>query len=155
MGEDGFDRKVLDEIHTPVGLDIHAETPEEIAVSIVSELIKEKNSVRKTSGYDAELLDYLTGEKEPDTKKALATIVARRGSAPRGIGTKMLVLEDGRIIGTIGGGCMESEVQHLCLRMLHEERAQGQIFTVDMTASQAEEEGLVCGGTIQVFMEVI
>ena len=37
----------------------------------------------------------------------------------------MLVLEDGRIIGTIGGGCMESEVQHLCLRMLHEERAQG------------------------------
>jgi xanthine dehydrogenase accessory factor len=67
----------------------------------------------------------------------------------------MLVLEDGRIIGTIGGGCMESEVQHLCLRMLHEERAQGQIFTVDMTASQAEEEGLVCGGTIQVFMEVI
>ena len=59
MGEDGFDRKVLDEIHTPVGLDIHAETPEEIAVSIVSELIKEKNSVRKTSGYDAELLDYL------------------------------------------------------------------------------------------------
>ena len=67
MEEDGFDRKVLDEIHTPVGLDIHAETPEEIAVSIVSELIKEKNSVRKTSGYDAELLDYLTGEKEPDT----------------------------------------------------------------------------------------
>ena len=57
MEEDGFDRKVLDEIHTPVGLDIHAETPEEIAVSIVSELIKEKNSVRKTSGYDAELLD--------------------------------------------------------------------------------------------------
>ena len=34
MEEDGFDRKVLDEIHTPVGLDIHAETPEEIAVSI-------------------------------------------------------------------------------------------------------------------------
>ena len=62
MEEDGFDRKVLDEIHTPVGLDIHAETPEEIAVSIVSELIKEKNSVRKTSGYDAELLDYLDGK---------------------------------------------------------------------------------------------
>lgn len=33
--------------------------------------------MRKTSGYDAELLDYLTGEKEPDTKKALATIVAK------------------------------------------------------------------------------
>lgn len=155
MEEEGVSRKLLDEIHTPVGLPINAETPEEIAVSIVSELIKEKNSVRKTSGYDTELLSYLTGEKEPDTKKALATIIARRGSAPRGIGTKMLVLADGRIIGTIGGGCMESEVQHLCLRMLHEEEAKGQIFTVDMTASQAEEEGLVCGGTIQVFLEVV
>ena len=71
------------------------------------------------------------------------------------VGTKMLVLEDGRIIGTIGGGCMESEVQHLCLRMLHEEHAEGRIFTVDMTASQAEEEGLVCGGTIRVFLEVV
>lgn len=71
MEEDGFDRKVLDEIHTPVGLDIHAETPEEIAVSIVSELIKEKNSVRKTSGYDAELLDYLTGEKSRTQRRHL------------------------------------------------------------------------------------
>lgn len=155
MEEEGVSRKLLEEIHTPVGLQINAETPEEIAISIVSELIKEKNNIRKTSGYDTELLSYLTGEKEPDTKKALATIIARRGSAPRAIGTKMLVLEDGRIIGTIGGGCMESEVQHLCLRMLHEEEAEGQIVTVDMTASQAEEEGLVCGGKIEVFLEVI
>ena len=155
MEEEGFDRALLDEIHTPVGLPINAETPEEIAVSIVSELIKEKNSMRKTSGYDPEILGYLTGEKEPDMKKALATIVARRGSAPRAVGTKMLVLEDGRIIGTIGGGCIESEVQHLCLRMLHEEEREGRIYTVDMTASQAEEEGLVCGGTIRVFLEVL
>ena len=155
MAEDGFDRKALDEIHTPVGLPINAETPEEIAVSIVSELIREKNHIKKTSGYDSELMGYLTGKSEPGMKRALATIISRRGSAPRGVGTKMLVLEDGRIIGTIGGGCMESEVQHLCLRMLHEEHAKGQIFTVDMTASQAEEEGLVCGGTIRVFLEVV
>ena len=155
MAEDGFDRKALDEIHTPVGLPINAETPEEIAVSIVSELIREKNHIKKTSGYDSELMGYLTGKSEPGMKRALATIISRRGSAPRGVGTKMLVLEDGRIIGTIGGGCMESEVQHLCLRMLHEEHAEGRIFTVDMTASQAEEEGLVCGGTIKVFLEVV
>lgn len=155
MAEDGFDRKALDEIHTPVGLPINAETPEEIAVSIVSELIREKNHMKKTSGYDSELMGYLTGKSEPGMKRALATIISRRGSAPRGVGTKMLVLEDGRIIGTIGGGCMESEVQHLCLRMLHEEHAEGRIFTVDMTASQAEEEGLVCGGTIRVFLEVV
>ena len=118
MAGDGFDRKALDEMHTPVGLSIHAETPEEIAVSIVAELIQIKNQTKKTAGYDSLLMEYLTGVKEQGQPKVLATIIARRGSAPRSIGTKMLVLGDGRIIGTIGGGCMESEVQHQCLRLL-------------------------------------
>ena len=48
MEEDGFDRAALDGIHTPVGLSIHAETPEEIAVSIVAELIQTKNQTKKT-----------------------------------------------------------------------------------------------------------
>ena len=155
MEEEGTDRQALDEIHTPVGLSIHAETPEEIAVSIVSELIMEKNSLQKTSGYDEELLEYLTGEREPETGKVLVTIISRRGSAPREIGTKMLVLEDGRVIGTIGGGCTESEVQHTGLRMLREGKKSGRIMKVDMTAAQAEEEGLVCGGTIEIFLEML
>ena len=155
MAEDGFDRKALDEMHTPVGLSIHAETPEEIAVSIVAELIQIKNQTKKTAGYDSLLMEYLTGVKEPGQPKVLATIIARRGSAPRSIGTKMLVLGDGRIIGTIGGGCMESEVQHQCLRLIHDGDRKGRIFKVDMTVSEAEEEGLVCGGTIQVFLEVL
>ena len=155
MAGDGFDRKALDEMHTPVGLSIHAETPEEIAVSIVAELIQIKNQTKKTAGYDSLLMEYLTGVKEPGQPKVLATIIARRGSAPRSIGTKMLVLGDGRIIGTIGGGCMESEVQHQCLRLIHDGDRKGRIFKVDMTVSEAEEEGLVCGGTIQVFLEVL
>ena len=153
MEEDGFDRAALDGIHTPVGLSIHAETPEEIAVSIVAELIQTKNQTKKTSGYDPLLMEYLTGAKETDQPKILATIIARRGSAPRSIGTKMLVLGDGRIIGTIGGGCMESEVQHQCLRLLHEENEMTRIIRADMTVAQAEDEGMVCGGTIDVFLE--
>ena len=153
MAEDGFDRKALDEMHTPVGLSIHAETPEEMAVSIVAELIQIKNQTKKTAGYDSLLMEYLTGVKEPGQPKVLATIIARRGSAPRSIGTKMLVLGDGRIIGTIGGGCMESEVQHQCLRLLREENAKTRIVCADMTVSQAEDEGMVCGGTIDVFLE--
>ena len=132
---------------------IYAETPEEIAISIVSELIYEKNSLRKTSGYSKELMQYLTGRKKTENGMALATIVSRRGSAPREIGTKMLVLADGTLIGTIGGGCMESEVMHQCLRLLHDKEKGGRLVTVDMTVSQAEEEGLVCGGTIKVFLE--
>ena len=66
----------------------------------------------------------------------------------------MLVLADGTLVGTIGGGCMESEVQHQCLRMIHDGEAERKDFKVDMTISEAEE-GLVCGGTIQVFLEVL
>ena len=60
--------------------------PEEIAISIVSELIHEKNSLRKTSGYKKELMEYLTGRKKAENGMALATIIERQGSAPREIG---------------------------------------------------------------------
>lgn len=153
--EEGFPESEVELLHTPVGLSIHAETPEEIAVSIVAELIMVKNSIKKTSGYDKELLACLTGESNPDQKKALATIVARQGSAPREIGTKMAVLSDGRIIGTIGGGCMESRIRNQCLHMLKEENPKSRIMLEDMSGQEAEEEGLVCGGRIRVFLEVL
>lgn len=155
LTEEGIDRETAESIHTPVGLSIHAETPEEIAVSIVAELILEKNKIRKISGYDRELLDCLTGKTMPEQKAALATIVTRRGSAPREIGTKMMVFADGRIVGTIGGGCMESRVQRQCLHMLKEEAPKSRLIFEDMTGDEAEEEGLVCGGTIQVYLEVL
>lgn len=101
------------------------------------------------------MLSYLTGEEALEQKKALATIVARRGSAPREIGTKMLVLEDGRLIGTLGGGCMESRIRQRCLHMLKNGETEGCLVYEDMTGKEAEEEGLVCGGTIQVYLEVL
>ena len=193
--EEGLPEAEVEKLKTPVGLDIHAETPEEIAVSIIAEIIAVKNSIKKTSGYDKELLEYLTGKYEDcqnSTKNinhsihngeqsiptkgylnmlnndisfstggaepshlALATIISRRGSAPREIGTKMLVLPDGRCIGTLGGGCMESRVQHQCLRLLHESIPQCRLIREDMTGNEAEEEGLVCGGTIRVFIETL
>ena len=153
--EEGFPESEVERLHTPVGLSIHAETPEEIAVSIVAELIMVKNSIKKTGGYDKELLACLTGESYPEQKKALATIVARQGSAPREIGTKMAVLSDGRIVGTIGGGCMESRIRNQCLHMLKEENPQSRLVLEDMSGQEAEEEGLVCGGRIRVFLEVL
>ena len=79
LKEEGIPEDVLNAIHSPVGLSIHAETPQEIAVSITAELIQEKNRFRKSMGYDDELLAFLTGEKNPGGKIALATIVDRRG----------------------------------------------------------------------------
>ena len=50
---------------------------------------------------------------------------------------------------------MESRVQHHCLHMLKEEKPKGCLVYEDMTGKEAEEEGLVCGGTIQVYLEVL
>lgn len=155
LAGEGIPSEILDEIHSPVGLPICAETPEEIAVSILGELIMTKNSMKKTSAYDADLLACLMEEKEADKKKALATIVFRQGSAPREIGTKMVVTEDGKTVGTIGGGCMESRIIHKCLRLLKEENPEGCLEEENMTGEEAEEEGLVCGGMIQVYAEVL
>ena len=88
-----------------------------------------------------------------DAQMVLATIVSRRGSAPRSVGTKMLVLADGRCIDTIGGGCMEAEVRNRALRLMHHADRQTQVCGVDMTAMDAEEEGMVCGGRIEVLLE--
>ena len=152
---EGISRDILDKIHSPVGLPIHAETPAEIAVSIVAELIMTKNRSKKSSGYDSELLSWLTAERPENQKIALATIIARRGSAPREIGTKMAVAMGGKTVGTVGGGCMESRIIHQCLGLLKEEHPKGRLTKENMTGEEAEEEGLVCGGTIQVYLEVL
>lgn len=154
LESEGVDKAGLDALYTPVGLKIHAETPEEIAVSIVAELIQVKNTAKKTEGYE-EFLPLLTGQEDPGLKKTLATIISRRGSAPRGIGTKMLVLETGRMTGTLGGGCMEAEVRGKCLHLIRNEGVRFMLETADLTNDDAGEEGLVCGGRIQVFLERI
>ena len=85
----------------------------------------------------------------------LATIVRRAGSAPRDVGTKMLLTETGSTIGSVGGGCMEAEVIRLARLWLKEKKAPVKIITADMSGVQAEDAGMVCGGRIEVLLEVI
>jgi xanthine dehydrogenase accessory factor len=153
LKDTGITSELLDKVHTPIGLSIGAETPEEIAVSIMAEIIQEKNKDRRISIYDKELLDYLTGKKDTKRQGILCTIVDKKGSAPREVGTKMLILEDGTTVGTIGGGCAESEIIQKGKLMLREVEHRPRLEMVDMTAAEAEAVGMVCGGTIQVYME--
>ncbi len=155
LEEKGTKRSRLEEVHTPIGLRIGAETPEEIAVSILAEIIQIKNADAKRSGYSKELMEVLLGEKQEHLKKVLATIVSRKGSAPRSVGTKMLILEDGTLIDTIGGGCAESDIIAKALLMMREGKIKFQICTVDMTREAAEDEGMVCGGKIEVMLELV
>ena len=153
LKEKGTQTEQIDSVYTPIGLDIGAETPEEIAISILAEVIQIKRKNSRAGIYSKELLSILCGEKYREQKKVLATIISRKGSAPRGVGTKMLVLEDGTIIDTIGGGCAESDVIAKALLMMRREEPYFQICTVDMSMEAAEEEGMVCGGRLEVMLE--
>ena len=82
-----------------------------------------------------------------------ATIVSRKGSAPRSVGTKMLIFEDGTTVDTIGGGCVESEIMQKALLMMRAGEPRFQVCRVDMTADAAEDEGMVCGGVVEVMLE--
>ena len=128
LHQKGVSRELLDSVHTPIGLKIGAETPEEIAVSIMAEIIQVKNSRDNSGGYSEEMLRGLMSED--GRKKTVATIVSRKGSAPRGIGTKMLIYEDGMTVDTIGGGCVESEIIQKALLMMRTGTPEFQICRV-------------------------
>lgn len=163
----GIRRELLDNVHTPIGLKIGAETPEEIAVSVMAEIIQVKNAANsgkrgehdsRTGGYSAEILNAVLGigpDSGAEMKKVLATIISRKGSAPRGTGTKMLILEDGRTIDTIGGGCIEGQIIQKALLMMRTGTPDFQTCRVDMTAGEAEDEGMVCGGVVEVMLETV
>ena len=150
--EKGCDKKVIDEVKSPIGLNIGAETPEEIGVAIMAEIIERKNQNKRVCGYPEDLQEAIRDTAHPG-KKMLATIITRKGSAPRNVGSKMLILEDGGCVGTIGGGCMEAEVLRKARGMMHENNTELKTEYVDMTGDDAEEEGMVCGGTIEVLLE--
>ena len=150
----GVCREALDGVHTPIGLKIGAETPEEIAVSVMAEIIRVKNAGSAKGGYSPELLDAVLNP-EDSREKVLATIITRKGSAPRSVGTKMLIRADGTTVDTIGGGCIESEVIRKALLMMRAENEGFRLCTVDMTADAAEDEGMVCGGVVEVMLEKV
>ena len=150
----GVCREALDGVHTPIGLKIGAETPEEIAVSVMAEIIQVKNAGSAKGGYSPELLDAVL-DPDDSREKVLATIISRKGSAPRSVGTKMLIRADGTTVDTIGGGCIESKVIQKALLMMRAENEGFQLCTVDMTADAAEDEGMVCGGVVEVMLEKV
>jgi xanthine dehydrogenase accessory factor len=82
---------------------------------------------------------------------ALVTVVATEGSTPQKAGAKMVVYPDGRIVGTIGGGCVEAEMTWRARNVI--ETGKAQLASYDLTPDQAGEDGLVCGGRMQVFIE--
>src|SRR3954462_15309563 len=83
----------------------------------------------------------------------VATVAHTRGSTPQRRGAKMLFFENGQVAGTVGGGCIEAEVwaeARACLRS----GGPPALHYFHLTADEASEEGMVCGGTMEIFIDV-
>ncbi len=86
-------------------------------------------------------------------KCALATIVEVNGSIPSFESAKMLIREDGSIVGTVGGGCVEAEVWNAAREVMETEKARNLRFNLGQSA--AYDNGLICGGQLSVFVEPV
>jgi xanthine dehydrogenase accessory factor len=86
-------------------------------------------------------------------RAVLCTVVATRGSTPQEKGAKMLVLADGKTLGTLGGGCVEAEVRKRALELLSENCSRLLEFQLDHDFGW--DDGLICGGVMEIFAEVI
>lgn len=86
-------------------------------------------------------------------KAALATIINVRGSIPSFESAKMLVRDDGSILGTIGGGCVEAEVWQAAREIMQSEKPQ--TLTFNLNNNPKYDTGLVCGGTLDIFIEPV
>ena len=84
---------------------------------------------------------------------AVATIVNVRGSIPSFETAKMLVRDDGSIAGTIGGGCVEAEVWQAAREVMETEKPRS--LTFNLNQDPKYDTGLVCGGTLDIFIEPV
>ena len=155
ISQKGCDPAVIESVHMPIGLAIGAQTPEEIAVAIMAEVIQVKNSSGRNDPWPRELLQAIVDPAGLSVPKALATVVARRGSAPRGAGARMLVWPDGHFLGTIGGGPLEYAAIQAARQRLAAGETAPCLYRATLDADVAANDGMACGGEVTVLIETI
>jgi xanthine dehydrogenase accessory factor len=101
----------------------------------------------------ADVYDEITRLRRLGQKCALATIVQVRGSIPSYESAKLLVREDGSLLGTIGGGCVEAEVWSAAREVMDTGKPRHMSFNLGQDA--AYDNGLICGGQLDVFVEPV
>jgi xanthine dehydrogenase accessory factor len=100
-----------------------------------------------------DLFEEIVKMRRAGQRGALATIVHTNGSIPSYESSRMLVRDDGSIAGTIGGGCVEAEVWAAAKEVMHKEAPRKMVFNLNNEATY--DNGLICGGTLEVFVEPI
>jgi xanthine dehydrogenase accessory factor len=100
-----------------------------------------------------DIFEEIVDLRRAGRRGALATIVHSNGSIPSFESAKMLVRDDGSIAGTIGGGCVEAEVWQAAREVMEEEKPRS--LTFNLNHDPKYDSGLVCGGTLDIYLEPI
>lgn len=100
-----------------------------------------------------DIFEKIVSLRAKGVRLALATIIARKGATPRKDSAKMLVDETGTRYGTIGGGAVEETCFQEAVRIIHS--GSSKILSFDLTGVDTDENGLVCGGHMEVYLEPI
>lgn len=173
LGEEGYTKEQIASVHAPIGLPIGAVTPAQIAISIMAEIIDQSKPVKiselplpalsqgehlKAGSHDPQAIHVfkqMTGglQGQLALELAVATVIATSGSTPRKAGAKMLIGRDGETFGTIGGGCAEAQVKLAAIEALRVQ--QPTLLSVAMNNQVAADEGMMCGGCMEVFIELL
>ncbi len=100
-----------------------------------------------------DIYKHLQRVLEERMNSAIACIISRTGSGPREAGAMMLIAEDGLIAGTIGGGLLEAQALDLAQPVIQSGRPL--IETFNLYADAAADDGMICGGTVEVLIDRI
>lgn len=144
LGE-GISEAQLNTIHAPIGLPIGGQMPAEIAVSIAAEIVQEKNKYN-VSYVDDTVEAAVCGNEGG----VMLTIISKRGSSPRGTGSKMFLDRTGRSYGSIGGGNVEFQALKYAPGAQH-----GEVRTYNLSNQGGANLGMICGGEVKVLYEIL
>jgi xanthine/CO dehydrogenase XdhC/CoxF family maturation factor len=100
-----------------------------------------------------DLYRFIHAASERGERVVMATVAHTRGSTPQQRGAKMLFFENGDTAGTVGGGCIEAEVWAEAREAMRSGKPGLHHFS--LTAEEASEEGMVCGGTMDIFIDTL
>ena len=100
-----------------------------------------------------DIYEHIVKLRSESRRGAVATIVNVRGSVPSFETAKMLVRDDGSIVGTVGGGCVEAEVWQAAREVMESEKPR--TLTFNLNQNPKYDTGLLCGGTLDIFVEPV
>lgn len=147
LKNEGFDENLLSSVYSPIGLKIGAVTPEEIAVSIIAEIISiyrsDKNMITLSP-------DYLDSVK--DEEGVAIRIVEKKGSAPRAIGSELMVTKSGKLFGTIGGGAIERVAIEEAKQIIKGKESVPLVKHYALNPSG--DLGMICGGDVALLFSM-